>query len=382
MILNTLREKAGFLIIGFIGLAVLGFLISDAVSSGAPFWAEARNQVGKIGKEEISYEEFSQQVEQSISQMTASTGQSSANPQITSYAVQQVWRTMLEKAIYSRELDRLGLATGPEELAQALTSDNPHAIARQAFANPQTGQYSSEFALDIYRNRAMMPLQQQQFLLELEQRVQLANTIEKYIDMVSAGIYITSLEMQRNYEDNQRTASAGFVKLDYNSVPDTAVSASDKDLEKYYEENKYRYKQEDELRSFDYVIFEVIPSAADSAAARSEIERLAEEFRTTGNDSLFYMSNANTRNPLVYSKKEDLGPVLADSLFGAEPGTVYGPYFEGGAYKVAKLLDTDVRPDSVRASHILVSQASHPNPEARRDLADSLLQRIRSGQSS
>ena len=53
MILNYLREKAGFLLIGFIGLAIVGFLFSDAVSSGAPFWAEARNQVGKIAGEKI-----------------------------------------------------------------------------------------------------------------------------------------------------------------------------------------------------------------------------------------------------------------------------------------------------------------------------------------
>src|SRR5690554_4812926 len=118
MILNTLRERAGYLLIGFIGLAIVGFLFSDAVSTGAPFWAEARNQVGKIGPEKISYEEFSREVEQSTSQMVMSTGQSSANPQITSYAVQQVWRTMLEKVIYSRELNKLGLETGPEELAQ------------------------------------------------------------------------------------------------------------------------------------------------------------------------------------------------------------------------------------------------------------------------
>src|SRR3546814_7362531 len=111
MILNTLREKAGYLLIGFIGLAIVGFLFSDAVSSGAPFWAEARNQVGKIGGEKISYEEFSTQVEQATQQMMMNTGQSSLSPQLTSYAVQQVWRMMLDKEIYDRELDQLSLTT-------------------------------------------------------------------------------------------------------------------------------------------------------------------------------------------------------------------------------------------------------------------------------
>lgn len=382
MILNTLRERAGYLLIGFIGLAIVGFLFSDAVSSGAPFWAEARNQVGKIGGEKISYEEFSTQVEQARQQMMASTGQSSVNPQITSYAVQQVWRTLLEKSIYSRELDALGIATGPEELALALTGDNPHPIARQAFANPQTGQYSSEMALDIYRNRAMMPLQQQQQLLDLEQRVRLANSVEKYIDLVSAGVYVTTLEMERIHEQNEKTATVSFVKLDYNSVADTAVSISGKDLENYYKENRYRYKQDQEQRSFDYVLFDVVPSAEDTASAQEEINRLAEQFRDTANDSLFYMSNSTSRAPLVYQKENELSPELAENLFNAEPGTVHGPYFENGAYKVAKLLDAATRPDSVRASHILLSAVTYPNPAERRQMADSLLQRVRSGQSS
>src|SRR5690606_1595681 len=58
------------------------------------------------------------------------------------------------------------------------------------------------------------------------------------------------------------------------------------------------------------------------------------------------------------------------------------PYFENGAYKVAKLLDAATRPDSVRASHILLSAVTYPNPAERRQMADSLLQRVRSGQSS
>src|SRR5690606_36599380 len=152
MILNTVRERAGYLLIGFIGLAIVGFLFSDAVSSGAPFWAEARKQVGKLGGEKISYEEFSTQVEQARQQMMASTGQSSVIPQHIIYSVEQVLRTLLETSLYSRALDALGIATVPGELALALTVDNPHPIARQAFADPQTGQYSSEMALDIFRN--------------------------------------------------------------------------------------------------------------------------------------------------------------------------------------------------------------------------------------
>src|SRR3546814_3700877 len=125
-----------------------------------------------------------------------------------------------------------------------------------------------------------------------------------------------------------------------------------------------------------------MPSADDTASAREEITELAEQFRSTTNDSLFYMSNASTKVPLAYQKVSQLSPELSTNLYNAETGTVYDPYFEGGSFKVAKLLDAANRPDSVRASHIIISAPSHPNPQERRQLADSLLQRITSGQSS
>src|SRR3546814_17984877 len=81
------------------------------------------------------------------------------------------------------------------------------------------------------------------------------------------------------------------------------------------------------------------------------------------------MSNASTKVPLAYQKVSQLSPELSTNLYNAETGTVYGPYFEGGSFKVAKLLDAANRPDSVRASHILNSAASHPNPPQRRQIA-------------
>jgi peptidyl-prolyl cis-trans isomerase D len=45
-------------------------------------------------------------------------------------------------------------------------------------------------------------------------------------------------------------------------------------------------------------------------------------------------------------------------MFNATPGFIYGPYVAGGSYKVAKLVDSRVGPDSVSARHILFSTAA------------------------
>lgn len=380
MILSTLREKAGHIIIIIIGLAIVGFLVGDYFQTGQAFWSGSSDEVANIGGEKISYTDFNEQVQQRTNQLMAQSGAGAASPQLTSYALQQVWRTTLERVIYGKELKRSGLATGAEELAQLLTGDNPHPIARQAFSGPEG--YSSGQALEIYRNRASFPQEQQRMLLEVERQVRQANSIEKYIDLVMAGVNVTSLELKATNDNSGKTATANFLRLSYNSIPDSAVSTSDADLEQYYKENSYKYEQEEELRSFEYVSFDVTPSKEDTLQAKQDIEQLAKEFKNTTDDSLFYASNATNPQPLIYRKEQNLPKNLADSLFDAPVGTVYGPYFENNTYKVAKLIDEAVIPDSVASRHILITSQTTPDREERHRILDSLRRQIRTAERS
>ena len=44
--MNFLRNRAGIIIVGAIGFAIVAFLMSDAVSLGQRFWAARQNVVG------------------------------------------------------------------------------------------------------------------------------------------------------------------------------------------------------------------------------------------------------------------------------------------------------------------------------------------------
>ena len=80
-------------------------------------------------------------------------------------------------------------------------------------------------------------------------------------------------------------------------------------------------------------------------------------------------------NRLTYADKKDLG-VNTLPLFDAEIGTVVGPYQEGkNNYRLAKLIDVQNRPDSVKARHILLTDANAQNT------ADSLKKMIEQGAS-
>ena len=66
-------------------------------------------------------------------------------------------------------------------------------------------------------------------------------------------------------------------------------------------------------------------------------------------------------------------------LFNAPVGQVFQPMEDNGMYRIFKVVDRQAKPDSLRASHILISYAGTPvktatrTREAADKLADSIL---------
>ncbi len=83
--------------------------------------------------------------------------------------------------------------------------------------------------------------------------------------------------------------------------------------------------------------------------------------------------------PVSYVKKGQLDPALDSVVFNVPVGTVVGPVYTGGAFKVAKVLDTRMSPDSVKASHILINPATVGGLDKAKVQADSIANLVRKG---
>ena len=118
------------------------------------------------------------------------------------------------------------------------------------------------------------------------------------------------------------------------------------------------------------------------AAIKKQVETLKDSLQTTKNDSLFVELYATTKAPLTFQHKGHLGldPKTDSLLFNSPNGFVYGPFLSNGSYKIAKVVDSHVEPDSVKAKHILIDQSviGHDKAIAK---ADSLKKLIEGGQS-
>ncbi|MCB9272041.1 MAG: hypothetical protein H6561_21125 [Lewinellaceae bacterium] len=53
---------------------------------------------------------------------------------------------------------------------------------------------------------------------------------------------------------------------------------------------------------------------------------------------LFLDQNYSQYDPVYYTR-EELNPVIADTLVTLHPGQVYGPYISGNNFEIVKLMD-------------------------------------------
>jgi peptidyl-prolyl cis-trans isomerase D len=220
--------------------------------------------------------------------------------------------------------------------------------------------------------------QQKSYWLYVENQIRQDKISSKYTSLVSKGLYVTSDEAKKSLEAKNKSANIQYVVLNYSSLADADVPVSDSELKAYFSKHEDEYKQ-DKTRKIEYITFEVLPSAADNAATQKWVADSKQDFATVTDNAQYINVNSDTRFDPNFYKKEELPAAIGEWAFSAQPGDFYGPYFENNEYKLAKLDQFKMLPDSVQASHILINPQTVGSVEKAQALVDSLKRNIELG---
>ncbi|MFI5451798.1 SurA N-terminal domain-containing protein [Pedobacter sp. UC225_61] len=368
-LMTFMRTKMGYFLVGGIAVVLALFVLEPLLQHSSSLFGSSRNTVGSIDGEEIKYEEFNPKVEQSVAQFKQQYG-GSVNAQMQAMAVDNAWQAEVASKLLTKEYARLGLSISGDELFDLLQGKNPSPLIVQYFGNQQTGQVDRSAVLSSLKAQQKDPkLKQQWDMLQAEIEKQALQ--QKYVNLVRNSVYVTSLEANDEYINRNKLVNFKYVNLDYSSILDAAVKLTDADYQAYYDANKKRFDNPNETRGFEYVHFSIKPTAADSAVVKTQVEKLAADFKTTPNDSLFAANNSDVKVPYAYIAKGKLDPAVDSVIFNYSAGSYYGPILSGNSYKLIKVIDTRFSPDSVKASHILIDP-SKIGESAAFKLADSL----------
>ena len=377
-LMTSLRNRAG-LVIFVIGLAIVAFLLGDAINVGTPFWQRSQNEVGSINGEGIDYQQFNTQVDQA-NQMYQQQMGGTVSPQMRGFAVQQVWNQFLTQNLLTQEIDNIGLQVGKEELNSLLFGNNPSPQIIQAFTNPQTGQFDKNYLAGVIEQAKTNPEMNAQWE-GLLASVKNERLNQKYTNLINNSIYTTSLEAEYDYNSRNKLANFKYVMLDYASVKDSEIKLTDADYKEYYDKNKNAFKNPEEIRTLEYVLFDAKPNSADTALVLGEIQKLKTELQASTNDSSFVTINSENKYPVRYYTKGQLSPALDSVAFKTAAGTVVGPFLTQNVYEIAKVISVKNSPDSVNASHILINPATEGGVDKAMAKADSIKNLIQGGAS-
>lgn len=373
-ILGDIRKKSGLAVI-FVGVAITAFVLGDI---GKSTW-RTPTAVGVIGKEEISFQDFEKKVEQNIQYTKMSSQKENLTPEEIFSIRQNTWNQVLSEVIMTKAYKDNGLVIAADELTDLIQGPNPHKYIVQNFRNPETNQLDRERLIQFFQNLDKLEPEVQKQVQDLIEAVKQERLNAKYNAMIGKAFYMPKALVQKDFQLKNIKASFDYVSQSFTLVPDSLVKVTDKNLKEFYEKNKRSYEQE-ESRDIDYVIFEVNPSEEDRKAAEQEINKLYTDMAVATNIANFVNFNSEEKYDSSWKKQGTL-PVQIDSLmFNSPASTMAGPWVDNNVFYIARLVDVQARPDSLKASHILIayknaygaSQKTTRSKEAAQKTADSL----------
>ncbi len=378
--LQKIRNRAGILIAVVIGMALLAFVMGDLFSSGQSMFSRSRTELAEINGRNISIMDFQQRVENLAEIYRLRMGQSALDQSTMENIREQTWNTLVREYVTSSEYKALGLGVSEDETFDMVQGINPHPIVRNLFTDPETGQFNRSFLFQFLRTMDQDPTgQQKAYWLFLEKEIINDRAFTKYTNLIRKGLNVTSLEAGKRAGISNQRVDFSYLVIPYSELADTAVEFSQSDLREYYREHKNEYAQE-ASRDIEYVIWEVLPSEEDDRNAKQWIENIKDEFKSSDEPGQFVNMNSDVPYDDMNHTYGDLSGEIKDFMFNeATAEDVYGPYFEENAYKLARLVEINYLPDSVRARHILIQPNQQLSMEEAREIADSLKTAIDNG---
>ncbi|MBM3420447.1 MAG: hypothetical protein FJY11_04850 [Bacteroidetes bacterium] len=379
-ILQTLRERAGWLVAVVIGIALLIFVISDFFGSGSGQQRQARKfyELATIGNESLSYQEYDARL-QNLIEIYKLSGTPNITEELAETLRAQIWEQIVREKILQKEFVKLGIEVSDEELAELVTGNQKHPIVIQLFTDRETGMFNESFLINFLKQTESDPTALTYWLF-FEDEIVTERLNAKYNNMVSKGLHVTKFQAEFEKSSAARSVDFTYAGRYFATIPDSLVTISQDEIRKHYASRKEEYKRP-ALRSMEYVTFDIEPSQEDIDEAFRWISNYIDEFAGSPDPEQFVNLTADTRHVGFYLTAGQLPETLREFARKGEMNVVFGPYLEDKTYRIARIIDIAERPDSVRARHILIAAGPEKTMAMAKLEADSLLNVIRGGMS-
>lgn len=373
--LQSIRNRGGLLVSIVIGLALLAFIVGDALSSGERLLSGQRNQVGEIAGEEISIMDYQNRVAKN-EDVVKMMNNMPLNDEQQTMLRENTWQQIVMEILMNREYEEVGIDVSGDELYDLMLGENVSPTIRQIFSG-NTGTFDIERARSVVKSLMEAPANnpEKMYWLNLEEEIGTTRKMTKYNTLLAKSLFITDDQAKESAANNLSKSDISYIVKNYSTIDDSTINVTSAEIKEYYNNNQKRFEQP-ESRNIVYVNFDIAPSSEDYTETEKIVGDMITEFAETTEPLDFVnLSSDKKADPNFYAKADITNDSLAEFLFSGKGG-VFGPYLEENAYKITRVVSEKMLPDSVRARHILIQEA---NPAQAQSLADSLAGLLKKG---
>ncbi len=381
-ILTKIRNRSG-IAIGFVGLALVLFLVSDALTGRNSFLNTSSNDVGTIDGDAITYKQFEMEVAKQEEMYKERSQGQPIDDNTRSQIREQAWNIIIQQNLMSKEYGNLGIVVSNEELNDLFAGDNIHPQVKQSFTDPKTGIFDKNVVIQNLKQIVEKGDEKtKKQLRDFEDYLLQDGLNRKYAALVKKGVYTTNVEAKKLYEARTRTAELNYIVMPFNAIADSTIKAEESDLKSYFNKNQNKYKERENSRKIDFVVYNFAPSKEDTAEMQKWVGEQLVNFAQAKNDTQYVDANSEVRFDPTPRSRKDFPEDVVNKLFSDSIGSIVGPIFKDNKYQIYKV--SGVKNDTtvfMRASHILfkVEGATAQDTLNSKTKAEEILAQIKGG---
>ncbi|MBR1850647.1 MAG: SurA N-terminal domain-containing protein [Bacteroidales bacterium] len=382
-IIGSIR-KHSWVAVALVGIAIVAFILGDLTKNNRRI-----PDVGKVNGKVLTYQRFNDLAGVMENNYRQQQGGNQVPADVEYQIRGQVWQNYVDETLLDEQLDKLGLSVTAAEVSDMFTGDFIHPYVRQSFTNPQTGQYDYQQVSYLAQNFDQLDTAVREQWMELEKYVTNDRRQQKYSALVAGAFYMPKAIAAKVAEMGTAVNNVRVVAVPFQSVADEEAQPTETDFQKYYGEHKAEFRIREELREVDFVVFNVTPTPEDMAAIQADVFKVWAEFQTTDDAEMAFFVNAESDRSYdsTYMRATAFRAPLDSAIANSSKGTLIAPRVVGNEWTMAKVLETGMRPDSLRASAIYVLNSNAGGnitrgDEQAKELADSIANLLRTNRMS
>ncbi|MCB0696469.1 MAG: SurA N-terminal domain-containing protein, partial [Chitinophagaceae bacterium] len=287
-VIQKIRTKYAKLAGGVIAVALVAFILMDALNSKTGSLFGKDNSIAKVNGEAIDYLDYTRRTKDYETLYGSNqTIDDNFRAQINEMALQD----LIKEKLVAEQAEKLGLVITEAEKKDMIYGNDPDQAVKsyQPFTNPNTKSFDPQY-VKLFEEQAdqLDPTGKARAHWETfkDYIIRTAMT-KKFNTLFSAAVYMPKFLVEARSKEQAQMADINYVSVPFESVNDNEVELTDADYNNFIKEHKADFTTEVPTRAIEYVSFNVLPTAVDTARALGVLNTIREDFVNTNDNESF-----------------------------------------------------------------------------------------------